>query len=147
MDGASGTGSNGAEDSWVDSVVAKMALVEDSTLALLDLTKSLDELLGHVLGSDMPDKVVPLRRRRISRRTGAVAVLAVIAVGGASAAAVKGGALTGLFGTPGSTEMDTSEYVNIAAPSFPSWLINWAINFRQRGFDLHRISARTKWWI
>jgi hypothetical protein len=109
-----------AEADWVDSVVAETAPVRDSTLAALDLTKGFDDLLVNVLKSDVSGKVVPLRRRRISRRAGTFVIVAVVVAGGGAAAAVKGGALTGLFGPPGKTENDTSEYVNIAAPDFPA---------------------------
>jgi len=120
MEGSSETGMMDADGSWVNSVVAETAPVKDSTLAALDLTKGFDDLLANVFRSEMSGEIVPLRRRRISRRAGTLAIVAVIVAGGAAAAAVKGGALTGLFGSPGKTENDTSEYVNIAAPNFPA---------------------------
>jgi hypothetical protein len=135
MDGSSEAEMTDVEGAWVDLVVAETAPVKDSTLAALDLTKGFDDLLVNVLGSEVSGGIVPLRRRRISRRAGTLAVVAVIAVGGAAAAAVKGGALTGLFGAPGSTENDTSEYVNIAAPNFPSLA-------RQLGDQLHAEGLR-----
>ena len=120
MEGSSETEMTDAEASWVDSVVAETAQVTDSTLAAIDLTKGFDELLVNVLESEASGEVVPLRRRRISRRAGTLAIVAVIVAGGGAAAAVRGGALTGLFGAPGKTENDTSEYVDIAAPDFPA---------------------------
>ena len=119
MDGSTEAEMTDTESAWVDSIVAATAPVNDSTLVALDLTKSFDELLVNVLQSEESGKIVPLRGRRISRRAGTVAIVAVIVAGGGAAAAVKGGALTGLFGAPGKTENDTSEYVNIAASSFP----------------------------
>jgi hypothetical protein len=120
MDGSRVTKTTDGEGGWVDSVVAETA-IKDSDLARLDLTKDFDDILARIFESDVRGEIAPLRRRGISRKTGTLAIVAVIAVGGAAAAAaVKGGALTGLFGAPGSTENDISEYVNIAAPNFPS---------------------------
>jgi hypothetical protein len=110
-----------SDDRWVDSAVAEIAVVTDSELAQWQLTEGFDGVLAQILGSDVQGAIRPWRRRRLSRRAGTLAIAAVVvASAGAAAAAVKGGALTGLFGAPGSTENDTSEYVNIAAPNFPA---------------------------
>ena len=107
-------------DQWVDDALAEIAPVTDEALAQLDLTEGFDDTLDHVLWSDVRGHARPLHRRRVSRRAAALALATVIVGSAGAAAAVKGGALTGLFGSPGSTEMDTSEYVNIAAPGFPA---------------------------
>jgi hypothetical protein len=120
MNGSSEIEMTDEEGSWVDSAVAGIAPIKDSTLAQLDLTKSFDDLLAHVLESDMSGEIVPLRRRKISRKAGTLAITAVIVASAGAAAAVKGGALTGVFGTGGGTESDTSEYVNVAASNFPA---------------------------
>jgi hypothetical protein len=105
---------------WVEAVVARVAVVTDGELSRRNLTTGFADVLARIVESDTAGEIIPLRRRRLSRRAATIAVLALLAAGGGAAAAVKGGALTGLFGAPGSTEMDTSEYVNFAAPNFPS---------------------------
>jgi hypothetical protein len=118
MDRSGATEMTDTEGRWVDSVVAKTAPIMDSTLAALHLTKGFDDLSDQRLEVRGARGVVPLRRRRISRRAGTLTLAAVIVAGGGPAAGVKGGALTGLFGPPGMTESDTSEHVNIASPNF-----------------------------
>jgi len=120
MDGSSETEMTDEEGIWVDSIVAETAPIKDSTLAQLDLTKGLDDLLANVFAADLPGKIVPLQRRRISRRAGTLAIAAVIAASAGAAAAVRGGALTGIFGSGKGTESDASEYVDVAAPNFPA---------------------------
>jgi hypothetical protein len=133
MDGPNEAKMTDADGGWVDSVVADSALIGDSTLEELDLSGGFDDLLANIMESGVSGEIVPLRRRRMSRRAGTLALVAVIAVGGAAAAAVNGGALTGLFGAPGSTENDTSEYVNIAASDFPALALQLSNQLHSEG--------------
>jgi hypothetical protein len=109
---------------WVDEAVAETAVITDAELAQMDLSEGLDEVLAQVFEEEAPRNIRPLRRplrrRRTTRKVAALALAGVIVASAGAAAAVKGGALTGLFGTPGSTEMDRSEYVDIAASNFPA---------------------------
>jgi hypothetical protein len=120
MDGSSETEMTDEEGIWVDSVVAETSPIKDSTLAQLDLTKGFDDLLANIFGADIPRKIVPLRRRRISRRAGTLTIAALVVASAGAAAAVKGGALTGIFGTGKGTESDASEYVDVAASNYPT---------------------------
>jgi hypothetical protein len=120
MDGSSETEMTDEEGIWVDSVVAETSPIKDSTLAQLDLTKGFDDLLANIFGADIPREIVPLRRRRISRRAGTLTIAALVVASAGAAAAVKGGALTGIFGTGKGTESDASEYVDVAASNYPT---------------------------
>jgi hypothetical protein len=96
---------------WVDSVVADTAPIKDVALAQLDLTTDFDELLANVFAADMPGEIVPLRRRRLTRKAGTLALAAVIVASAGAAAAVKGGALTGILApgrVPSPTPVNTS---------------------------------------
>jgi hypothetical protein len=108
------------DDPWVDSAVAERAFVTDAELAQMQLTNGFNDVLARIAAADARP-AIQRRRRPISRRAATLAIAGVVlASAGAAAAAVRGGALTGLFGAPGMTENDTSEYVNIAAPNFPA---------------------------
>jgi hypothetical protein len=76
------------------------------------------------LGSALAGRAAAGRKKR--RRSvlvgGASAVL--LAVGGTAVAA--GGAHTGLFGQPGFTENDTSEYLDVLAPDFREVALSYA---------------------
>jgi hypothetical protein len=108
------------EDRWVESVVAETATITDPELAQMELTQGFDDVLAQILESDAEGVIRPLRRRRMPRKAATLAIAGVIVASAGAAAAVKGGALTGLFGASGMTENDSSEYVNIAAPNFPA---------------------------
>jgi hypothetical protein len=120
MDGSNETEMTDEEGIWVDSIVAEAAPIEDSTLAQFDLTNGFDDILANVFAADLSGKIVPLRRHKISRRAGTLAIAIVIVASAGAAAAVRGGALTGIFGSGKGTESDASEYVDVTASNFPT---------------------------
>jgi hypothetical protein len=81
MDGSRVTKTTDGEGGWVDSVVAETA-IKDSDLARLDLTKDFDDILARIFESDVRGEIAPLRRRGISRKTGTLAIVAVIGSSG-----------------------------------------------------------------
>jgi hypothetical protein len=107
------------ETTWVDAAIGRTNPVADSEPQDWDLAAGYQSLLERIVATDPRVDEVPLRHRRVSRRASGLAVVAVLVVGAGAAAAVGSGALTGVFGTPGSTETDTSEFVNRLSPAFP----------------------------
>jgi hypothetical protein len=122
------TGIVDPEHDWILAAVGAAAPVTDSDLAQMDLQAGFDDLLHSVLADEMPGRRQrsqkfrkPGRRRpAVPRSAASLAVVAALVGMAGVAAAVTGGALTGLFGGPGATENDLSEYVNMAAPNFPT---------------------------
>jgi hypothetical protein len=107
------------EQLWVEHAIIQMANIQDTDLRQLDLTEGLDDLKVRVLETERDAAILPLRRRRLSRKAGTLAIVALIVSSAGAAAAVRSGALTGLFGNQ-SADTDRSEYVNVAAPNFAS---------------------------
>jgi hypothetical protein len=67
------------------------------------------------------------RRRRPRRRTVVVSgLVALLGLGAGGVAVATGGAHTGLFGLPGFTENDTSEYLDMRAPDFREVVLGYA---------------------
>jgi len=108
------------ESTWIDTVVGEINPVTDAELGDWDLAAGYESLLQRIVATDPNANVVPLRHRRISRKASGLAIAAILVVGAGAAAAVGGGALTGVFGKPGSTELDTSEFVNPLSPEYPA---------------------------
>jgi hypothetical protein len=108
------------ETSWVEAAIETINPVTDTELDQWDLTAGYQSLLQRVVKIDPSVIVVPLRHRRISRKAAGLALAAVLVAGAGAAAAVGSGALTGVFGQPGSTENDTSEFVNPISPEYPA---------------------------
>jgi hypothetical protein len=106
------------ENGWVEAVIAESATWQDADVDQMDLEAGLADVLTSVVAADRV--VVPIRRRKVSRRAGTLAVVLTIAASAGTAAAVKSGALTGLFPPPGATENGQTEIVNFAAPDFPA---------------------------
>ena len=94
---------------------------------LSPLRLDVDVELGE-LGVGLASVVAGRRRRRRRSWLAGGAVAVVLGVGGTAVAA--GGAHTGLFGLPGFTENDTSEYLDVLAPDFREVVLSYA-----RGVD------------
>jgi hypothetical protein len=105
---------------WVDDAVAEIDVTKDVDLGHLHLNEAFDDLLTQITESNRSHEVVPIRRRRLPGKAATIGIAAVLLCSAGAAAAVKGGALTGLFGKPGSTENDTSEYVLATSSGFPA---------------------------
>jgi hypothetical protein len=60
---------------------------------------------------------------------------AVLGTGGVAAAIGMSGALTGIFGKPGNTENDTSQYVDATKPDFPHLARQWASQLQHEGLQ------------
>jgi hypothetical protein len=108
------------ENTWVDAVIGQINPVSDAELEDWDLDSGYQDLLQQVVATEATPKLVPLRRRRLSPKATGLALAAVVVIGTGAAAAVGGGALTGVFGQPGSTENDTSEFANPISPKYPA---------------------------
>jgi hypothetical protein len=106
-------------DAWVDMAIADRAVISDSNLGELDLEKAFDEVLDGILSAQTPSVVVPLRRRRVSRKAATLSIAIVLVAGAGAAAAVTSGAFTGHFPPPGATENGDTEVINFDAPNFP----------------------------
>lgn len=122
-----------ADAGWVDEALFRAQSVSNATLAELDLSTGFDDMLAHIWRADAtgePDK--PRGRRRRVVVTLAVTG-ALLSTGGVAAALGVGGALTGLFGKPGNTENDTSQYVDASKPDFPQLAQQWATQLQQDG--------------
>jgi hypothetical protein len=109
-----------AGDDWIDSPAA--ARITDADIASMDLSAGFDDVLAHVWNSTTP----VARKRNRKRFVLALTLAGTIVVGGTGVAVGaatgigNGKALSGVFGKPGFTENDTSEYVNLDAPDFPA---------------------------
>jgi hypothetical protein len=104
----------------VDDAVAEIDALGHVDLTELGLDVAFGDLLEQIVRSGGPEKVVPSRRRRLPGKAATIGIAAVLLCGAGAAAAVKGGALTGLFGQSGYTENDTSEYVLATSPGYPA---------------------------
>jgi hypothetical protein len=75
------------------------------------------------LGSRLPATSRPRRR---GRRALILGIVAAGLIGAGGAAIATGGAHTGIFGSPGFTENDTSEYLDVTAPDFREVALGYA---------------------
>lgn len=105
-------------DAWVDSALAEHVVITDDVLGHMDLDQGFDEVLARVFAAEPRGSVVPLRKRRVSRKVASLSIAFVVVASAGAAAAVKSGALTGLFPPPGATENGNTEIVNFAAANF-----------------------------
>jgi hypothetical protein len=104
------------ENEWVDSAIADHRGFSDFYLARTALDQGFDDVLAGILAAEPQGTVVSLARRRISHKAAALSVALVVVASAGAAAAVQGGALTGLFASGGDGD---TEIVNFAAPNFP----------------------------
>src|SRR3954469_25013529 len=107
----------------VDEWVARLARPTDTQVQAWKLAAALDGLPVAVHDASAAAARVPRTPRAAKRRRRIIATAAVTATLGAAsvgvaAAAGAFGAHTGLFGSPGMTENDTSEYLDLNAPDF-----------------------------
>ena len=109
-----------SDTAWVDGAIGEVDPLTGAALDSWDLNDGYRDLLERIVSTEVDARVVPLRHRRISRKASGLAVAAVLVLGAGAAAAAGSGALTGVFGQPGYTENDASEYVNPLSPQYPA---------------------------
>jgi hypothetical protein len=134
-----------SDNTWVDAAIREASPVTEGDLDNWGLEDGYQSLLRQVASTDVVAGVVAMRHRRLSPKASGLALTAVLVFGAGAAAAVGGGALTGVFGNPGSTENDTSEYVNPLSPGYPALerqvdqsLLSDGLRFPPR-FDTHAL--------
>jgi len=125
--------SDGADAEWVDAALRQAHPISTAELASIDLAAGFDDLLERIWSADQP---AAADRRRGGRRRVVVSLAvtgALLGTGGVAAAVTMSGALTGIFGKPGNTENDTSEYVDATKPDFPQLARQWAAQLEAGG--------------
>lgn len=113
-------------------------------LAQLEVSRALDQLSEDIVSTGAEPTRAAGRRARTQSRVSALVVFCTVAVvGGGAALAEQYSTHTGLFGPPGQTENDTSEYLRTDAPGFLTYARQLTAHIRFAPGD----SAENYFWL
>ena len=105
-------------DRDLDALLDMANPVTEEDIEQFDLAPQYADLLTRITHDEQSDAVVSRKLRRGRRSIAAVGVAVAVAATGGVAAAAWTSAHTGWFGQPGTTEGDSTEYLNAAGDDF-----------------------------
>jgi len=114
----------------LDVALRASSSVTDAALSTYGFQRTLADLLAQTraeAGVSAPFSTpVPAGGRRRRRALRVVGLSAAVVIAGTGVAAATGGLHTGLFGSPGKTENDTSEWLDTRSPAIGPLLTSYA---------------------